>query len=65
MPLVSPIVSTGAMGDLDVQRGKMAGVLQHLQRCLVSSATLRMFLVLAEQLQNVSQRSTKALPMMF
>lgn len=60
MRLVSTVVGTGDMCDLDGQRAKMAVVSQHIPRFLVSLPTVRMFRVVADQLRLVRRSGAKA-----
>lgn len=50
MPLVSAVVDTGAMSDVEVLRAKVAVVPQYLWRCLVSTVTEEMFRVVDDPL---------------
>lgn len=65
MQFLSPVVITGAMFDLMVQRAKMEVVLKHLPRCLGSSSMVRMFRVVADQLRREKKRGANALQMIF
>lgn len=61
MPILSFVVITGAMCVFEVRRGKMTIVPHYFLGCFVSSTTVEMFRVVAEQLCRVVRRVAEAL----
>lgn len=59
MRFESLVVTTAAMCNIEV-RAKMAVVLQHLPRFLVSLPTVHMFKVVVDQLRRMMQHGRRA-----